>query len=71
MTSGSVRLKNGTPSAGGVEVFYDGQWGTVCDGAWDINDPNVVGRQLGFSQLSSQAWGNAYYGQGSGPIWID
>ena len=52
-------------------MFYDGQWGTVCDDAWDINDANVVCRQLGFSQLATQARGNAYYGQGSGPIWVD
>ena len=71
MTSGSVHLRGATLSAGRVEVFYDGQWGTVCNDAWDINDANVVCRQLGFSQLASQARGSAYYGQGSGSIWID
>ena len=71
MTSGSVRLRGGTVSAGRVEVFYDGQWGTVCDDDWDINDANVVCRQLDLSQSATCAWSNAYYGQGSGPIWID
>ena len=71
MTSGSVRLRGGNPSAGRVEVFYDGQWGTVCDDAWDINDANVVCRQLDLSQSATKAWSSAYYGQGSGPIWID
>jgi len=69
--SGSVRLRGSTPLAGRVEVFYDGQWGTVCDDAWDINDANVVCRQLGVSQLATNAWSSAYYGQGSGPTWID
>ncbi|CAH3179274.1 unnamed protein product [Porites lobata] len=71
VTSGSVRLKDGTPLAGRVEVFYDGQWGTVCDDAWDINDANVVCKQLDLSQSATNAWSSAYYGQGSGPIWID
>ena len=71
ITPGSIRLKDGTLSTGRVEVFYDGQWGTICDDAWDMNDANVVCRQLGFSQLAAQALSGAYYGQGSGPIWID
>jgi len=70
ITDGSIRLKGSTLSSGRVEVFYDNQWGTICDDAWDINDANVVCRQLGFPQ-ASQAFRNAYYGQGSGPIWMD
>lgn len=69
ITSGSIRL-NGSTSVGRVEIFYDGQWGTVCDDAWDINDANVVCKQLGY-QRASRAFRGATHGQGSGPIWMD
>ena len=59
-----------TPLAGRVEVFYNNQWGTICDDAWDMNDANVVCRQLGFPQ-ASRTFRGAYHGQGSGPIWMD
>ena len=65
-----VRLVNGGASYGRVEVHHKGQWGTVCDDSWDINDANVVCRQLGFSRASG-ATGGAKYGQGSGTIWMD
>lgn len=50
-------------------MFYSGLWGTVCDDSWDIYDAHVVCRQLGFTQASTYR-NNAYYGQGSGHIWL-
>ena len=66
-----VRLINGdTQYEGRVEVYYNGQWGTVCDDGWNFKEAQVVCRQLSYGP-AVVARDNAYYGQGSGQIWID
>ena len=44
---------------------------TVCHHSWGVNDANVVCRQLGYSGGAVTAYGSAYFGQGSGSIWLD
>ncbi|XP_038061175.1 deleted in malignant brain tumors 1 protein-like isoform X2 [Patiria miniata] len=66
-----VRLVSGASfNEGRVEVYHEGEWGTVCDDGWDQNNAEVVCHMLGFHSASS-AWSNAHFGQGSGRIMLD
>ena len=47
-----MRLVGGpNPSRGRVEVFYDNQWGTVCDDDFGNTDAAVICRMLGYDRL--------------------
>ena len=71
--SGEVRLvSNGVASgyhSGRVEIYHDGQWGTVCDDSWDDVDATVVCNSLGFP--AGMAVSMAAFGEGEDPIWMD
>ncbi|NXA19602.1 DMBT1 protein, partial [Ibidorhyncha struthersii] len=66
-----LRLSDGLHRcAGRVEVFYNNQWGTVCDDHWDLENAGVVCRQLGCGTAVSAPVAG-HFGAGSGPIWLD
>ncbi|XP_042272879.1 uncharacterized protein LOC121900530 [Thunnus maccoyii] len=66
---GYIRLTGGQdPSEGRVEIFHDGVWGTVCDDNWDMNEAQVMCRQLNFTGAREAL---VSFGSGEGNIWMD
>lgn len=63
--SDNVRLVGDEPNLGRVEVRIDGvEWGTVCDDLWNLDDAEVVCRELGFTNGAVRAAVEAEFGQG-------
>jgi len=51
---GQVRLIGGdTASEGRIEVYHEGQWGTVCDDYFQRDDANMVCQAVGYAQAAA------------------
>ena len=48
--SGMIRLQGGNYSnEGRVEVYCNGQWGTICDNGFGSTDAQTICKQLGYN----------------------
>ncbi|PIK61635.1 putative deleted in malignant brain tumors 1 protein-like, partial [Apostichopus japonicus] len=59
---GSLKIVDGfSVYSGRIEIYHNGEWGTICDDDWDDDDAQVACRQLGYPTVDSYG-GSAYYG---------
>ncbi|XP_065830758.1 scavenger receptor cysteine-rich domain superfamily protein-like [Oscarella lobularis] len=67
----NLRLVGGSvPEEGRIEILHKGQWGTICDDNWEIEDATVACLELGYGPAKKYR-SHSYYGRGTGPIWMD
>ena len=67
----TLRLVGGSgPFQGRVEVFWNEQWGTVCDDGFGRSDGLVICKYLGFPGVVT-TYHRARFGRGTGPIIMD
>lgn len=66
---GNIRLRGGSSeNEGRVEVFHQGEWGTVCDDNWKEENARVVCYELGFTSVRKALQS---FGPGRGRVWMD
>ncbi|RDD36593.1 Neurogenic locus Notch protein, partial [Trichoplax sp. H2] len=67
----SIRLINGGRNdTGAVQIFYNNEWGTVCNKGFDTLDGNVICRQLGYRRMLQQLNTSALTSPVTGRIWL-
>ena len=74
--NGALRLvdANGARREGRLEVFHDGEWGTVCDDRMDERRniaPQFACQLMGYADGEVVARGNIGAAESDQPIWLD
>ena len=73
LSNGALRLVDteSTQFGGRLEVYYNNEWGTVCNNSWGSSDATVACRQMGFvgvNDSKTSRFGFASYYQ---RIWLN
>lgn len=65
-----LRLADGdTPQSGRVEVFFKGQWSSICDSGFDNEDARAICNMLGYHDTGiAKAFTGSHFGQGAGDM---
>ena len=53
---------------GRVDLFFRGEWRSVCDDKWDKNEANIVCKQLGFPGMIKEM---SLLPTPNGEFWLD
>ena len=72
LSNGDLRLVDtGSAQFGGrLEIYYNNEWGTVCDDGWGSSDATVACRQMGFLSVSDSNSSLFGSGESSKRIWL-
>ena len=73
LSNGALRLVDTgrTRFGGRLEVYYNSEWGTVCDDGWGFSDATVACRQMGFVGVCDSDSSLFGSGASSQRIWLD
>ncbi|XP_076105846.1 scavenger receptor cysteine-rich type 1 protein M160-like [Mytilus galloprovincialis] len=67
-----VKLVDGTkPSNGRIEIFHNGEWGTVCDTSFNAAHATVICRMLGYNNSDANILKTPVISPGKGKIYFE
>ena len=73
----SLRVRNpnstypGSQYEGIVEVYHNGEWGTICNRNWNYHTAFVACRTAGFNSAVRAVLDATYFGGGVGQVQLD
>uniref|UniRef100_A0A673B6Z1 Soluble scavenger receptor cysteine-rich domain-containing protein SSC5D n=1 Tax=Sphaeramia orbicularis TaxID=375764 RepID=A0A673B6Z1_9TELE len=66
-----IRFVNGTNRCSGrVELYHAGQWGTVCDDRWGMEEATVACQEMNCGNALTVKF-RAFFGMGKDQVWMD